>query len=656
MRKLLFVIILSVYFLPIFALNGSLLLIGGGSEKDLETSWSTDAYTWAVNQSTNKKVAVISFSDSDDWLTSYFVNTCGATEAQNFLINSNDIADNQTTYDDLITYDVVFLKGGDQYNYYSTYKNTKTQEAIEYIFENGGVICGTSAGLAILSGVVFTAENGSVYPDESIQNPLNEDITLANDMFQFFPGFVFDTHFTIRARFARLLGFMANWKFNQDENIQGIGVDEMTALAINTDGIGTAYGIGTANIYQAQSDNTFSQSGNKLLADSVKVIQLLQGCTYNFNTGEVDGFTEESIPEITEETGNYTIFASGTDNINYNGDLITEFSTNTGSINDKVLIFSPSNSALSSKYYDELEENGVNDIEIVNINSSNADNQEIKELIAGSDKFIFVDNEYADVIDFINGGIAGTLLNKIIRQNNAITCFIGDNSRFIGKTVVANYLSSDAAYYGELEFVDGLSLLQSTVIIPNTYFGSNFYENTTTAVPFAMVTKELSYGIWLSSNNYIKYSPNNNKTYLNASGNTPVMVLKNDGTESGTSIQTAYGDGLDEYPQYSGFKNMTLSLIDETTPYKVGNSVTVSNKEKTMLETINISLENKSLLIIGEAEHYDIKIVSLSGKVVHTHSFYSNLNINTEGFPSGIYIIQVINRTNYSVINQKVSF
>jgi len=290
----LFVLFIST---SIFA-QGKLLIIGGGSEKSSENSWNHKAYKWAVDKSVNKKVAIIAYGTADNWLPDYFVNQCGAVEAINFNISDVTTADNQNTYDDLMACDVIFLKGGDQYNYYATYKDTKTEQAIEDKFADGGVICGTSAGLAVLSEVIFTAKNGSAYPDECLKNPNHSDIQLANDFFPFFPGYIFDSHFTIRARFGRLVAFIANWKFNHNEEITGIGIDEMTAMSIDENNLGTVYGIGTANIYNATSSNTFSQSNTRLIADSIEINQLLQGATINFNTGEIKGITEERYPPL----------------------------------------------------------------------------------------------------------------------------------------------------------------------------------------------------------------------------------------------------------------------------------------------------------------------------------------------------------------------
>lgn len=639
-----------------FANNGNLLIIGGGSEKDSENSWNHAAYSWAIGQAQNKRIAIISYYSESIWLPDYFMNQCGAVFAKNFQIGSLNVADLQSTYDSLITYDVIFFKGGDQYNYYSTYKNTKTQEAAEDVFNNGGVICGTSAGLAILSGVIFTAENGSAYPDDCLKDPNNSNVQLANDFFQFFPGYIFDSHFTIRGRFSRLLAFMANWKFTHNETIKGIGVDEMTALSIDQNNLGTVYGIGSVNLYQVFNENTFSQNNTKLIADSVKVTQLLQGCTIDFNTGIVNGLTLTRNPLIGEENGNYIVLAGGSDNLSNNTDLLNEFVNQTGSNSDKIIIITSGDQSVANNYKDQLEQDGAQDVKIYSATLDMASNTEFENQIYAANKFLFVNNSYGDLMYFLGAGSTGQALNNRIRSNGVILAFIGDNSRYIGHTVVEKYLTADAAYHGELEFNDGLNLLKSTVIIPNTYFSSDYYENTATAVPYAMITDTLTFGIWLNKDNYFKYAPtSNNETYIYGFGISPVMVIKNTGTNTGFSEQSAYGDSNDTPPQFSGFENMTLSLIDESTPYKAGNDVEITTSiESVKTKNIKVLVNNKlnQIDVSCPNDSFQMNIIDTSGRVIKKKQIFDNATVSTDTFKSGIYIINLQSK-NYSV-NKKV--
>ena len=110
----------------IVAAQGSIVLVGGGSEG--VGDWSDAPYKWIVDHAPNKRVAVISYAEEDDWIPNYFV-SLGASAAVNIKITSRAVADLQGTYDALMTFDAFFFKGGDQSIYYREYKGTKTMQA-----------------------------------------------------------------------------------------------------------------------------------------------------------------------------------------------------------------------------------------------------------------------------------------------------------------------------------------------------------------------------------------------------------------------------------------------------------------------------------------------------------------------------------------------
>lgn len=642
MKKSLFLSILFLVFIELSANPGSLLVIGGGSEKDSPNSWNHAAYTWAVDQSENRKVAIIAYGDADNWMPDYFVNECGAVSAANFNISSASTADAQATYDDLMGYDVIFLKGGDQYNYYSTYKNTKTQQAIVDKYNAGGVICGTSAGLAVLSEVIFTAKNGTVYPDECIENPLNTGVTLANDFLNLFPGYLFDSHFTRRARFPRLVAFMANWKFKQNKNIIGLGVDEMTAIAIDKNNLGTVYGIGAAAIYEAKNNNTFTQNGDMLNADSVVVKQLLQNCSYDFSSGEITGFTENRIPSVKEETGNYTLLLSGSDDVSQNDNFIKDFAR-AGNSENKVLIITGTDLTVANSLENSLTSEGYYNVDIYSATPETGTSSALADKIEKARMFLFAANETAVLSAFIHDEANGKLLKEKLKTDGIIAGFMGSDSRFAGKSVVENYLEADASYNGQITLSDGLGLLKTTCIIPNTFIDNDLYENTASTVPYAMVKDTLTYGVWLNQNNYVKYAPKSDEgTWLYAYGTSPVMILKNDGTGTAFSEQTAYGDGADNPPSFAGFEEMLLTVF--TSSYQLGSHVDVTTTVKNdfpVEPVIHYDVINEELQVFVPDTNFQMRLISLKGEVVFIDQSLENLSVHMGALRHGIYIMEL---------------
>jgi len=125
-----FILLLTITsFINIHA-QGYLCAVGGGSED--YNDWSDAPYGWTVQKADSGKIIIISDADASTWLPNYFL-YLGTSEAYNKKIDSRAIADLQSTYDELVTADGIFIRGGDQWDYINLWKGTKTEEAIVYV-------------------------------------------------------------------------------------------------------------------------------------------------------------------------------------------------------------------------------------------------------------------------------------------------------------------------------------------------------------------------------------------------------------------------------------------------------------------------------------------------------------------------------------------
>lgn len=631
-----------------FSQPGRMLIVGGGSEKNGANSWSTPAYKWAGK---DKRVAIIGVSTGS--LAPYFTQQCGAAYAKEFAISSRDSADSQVLYDTLMTYQTIFFRGGDQNDYYLLYRNTKLQDAVNALYNQGATICGTSAGMHILSSIVYTAENETVYSYECIENPNNQYVTLENDFFGFNPGYVFDTHFAERGRFGRLIGFLANYKLNQGIDITGIGMDDMTCMTIDETGLGTVMGTGCANIYTNGSPYTLN--GTKLLADSIQVTQLLQGCTYNFITKEPTYTTlNRQINTNTQrETGNYTFLASGSNQVAENQLMLNEFVTNTGNKTDAVLLLT-GNANTAEAFKSKLLQLGSSEVIIAQISQSSGSNTDLANKIAQTPKILFVGNTSAIFIPFLSTD-NGKLLKSTLHKSNSISAFVGDDARYSGHTVIENYYTEYASWYAELTFLPGLELLNHTVIMPNTFYNSDMYENTATAIPYAMARDTLRYGIWLTNHNFMKYSVAGGKTWLSSYGSAPVMIIRNDGSLAGFSSQTGSGSSSAKPRMVAGFENLTFSLIDATNPYLLGTMSTAGKAENSAtLGVIVYPNPTCDEIQIYYVDNFSYEIFSISGTTKKQGKTDSkSMLINVSELASGLYFIKVSGNSNKCSVTSK---
>jgi cyanophycinase len=138
--------------------------------------------------------------------------------------------------------EALFIAGGDQSNYVNQWKGTPLEDEIHNLVLKGAPIGGTSAGTAILSEFVYSAQNKSVTSVEALANPFSRNITLERD-FLILPhmdGIITDQHLIERDRLGRTLTFMARivsdgWATES----KAIAIDRETAVLVDADGQAT---------------------------------------------------------------------------------------------------------------------------------------------------------------------------------------------------------------------------------------------------------------------------------------------------------------------------------------------------------------------------------------------------------------------------------
>jgi cyanophycinase len=266
--------------------GGYVCAVGGGSEN--YRAWSDAPYRWMVEKSGFGPVLVMHYSEGSAWLENYF-KSFGASSAQSLVIGSSAQANDSSAYRHVRASRMIFLRGGDQSRYYAAWKGTLVERAIREVWESGGVVGGTSAGLAILGEVDYTAETpASVTSDEAIANPFLRDITLKEDFLPLVPGVIFDSHFTARVRLGRLAAFMANWRQSRGTELIGLGVDENTAACFEPDGTFTVQGAGSVTVLHANAaSGFFCQSGHALSFTDWSFHMLTPGFGYDTRTRAV---------------------------------------------------------------------------------------------------------------------------------------------------------------------------------------------------------------------------------------------------------------------------------------------------------------------------------------------------------------------------------
>jgi len=261
---------------------GGAILMGGSTDVDA-------AFQWASDRAAGGDLVVIRTTGSDGYNDYLYSDIGGFDSVETMLVTTRALAEDPYVVSRVERAEVIFLAGGDQWTYIDNWNDTPLEDAIHAAVGRGAIIGGTSAGLAVLGEIAFTAEIDTVTSAEALADPYDPLVTL--DGFLTLPmlaGVVTDSHFGARDRMGRLIAFHARAITDALATSPiGIGVDEETALVIGASGAGSVLGIG--NVYRVGSlaPPAHCVAGDPLV-HSVEVHRLVPGDTLTFPGAETD--------------------------------------------------------------------------------------------------------------------------------------------------------------------------------------------------------------------------------------------------------------------------------------------------------------------------------------------------------------------------------
>ena len=219
-------------------------LMGGATEHD-------NAMRWLLQKANGGDIVVLRSSGSNGY-NDYLYSQLGVTvnSVETLVITSVAGATNPYVLDKVANAEMVWFAGGNQWNYISYFKDNALEDLLNnHVNVKHAPIGGTSAGMAILGGKYFSAQNGSVTSAQAMANPYATNVTLGgytglpdNDFLNvpFLRNVITDTHFDNPDRRGRISTFMARFKLLT--TIYGIACNEYTAVCVGTDGIAHVYG------------------------------------------------------------------------------------------------------------------------------------------------------------------------------------------------------------------------------------------------------------------------------------------------------------------------------------------------------------------------------------------------------------------------------
>ncbi len=174
-------------------------LMGGG--KDLDA-----AFRWLCQRAGGGDFLILRATGTDAY-NPYIRDLCHANSVATLIIPNKAAATDPFVAETISKAEAIFISGGDQANYINFWQNTSVQTQLNAAIARGIPIGGTSAGLAVQSEYIYSAQNDP--PDGpdltsqlALSNPFHPRVVIAHAFLDdpALKDTITDTHFVARDR------------------------------------------------------------------------------------------------------------------------------------------------------------------------------------------------------------------------------------------------------------------------------------------------------------------------------------------------------------------------------------------------------------------------------------------------------------------------
>jgi cyanophycinase len=154
---------------------------------------------------------VIRFGGTDAY-NQYILDLCGCDSVETIVFKNKNASTDPVVIQKIRNAEALFIAGGDQSNYIDLWKDTPIEDAINFVASKPAPIGGTSAGMAVMSQFVNSAQGKyTLTSTMALANPFDPNLTLDKDFISLsgLQGIITDQHLIERDRIGRTIAFMA---------------------------------------------------------------------------------------------------------------------------------------------------------------------------------------------------------------------------------------------------------------------------------------------------------------------------------------------------------------------------------------------------------------------------------------------------------------
>lgn len=200
-----------------------------------------------------------------------------------YLLFTRETADNDSNLKKMDWANAVFFLGGDQSDLTRDMLGTKLLQKVYDIYNNGGVVGGSSAGAAVMSEVMITGNELLNKDSTSAFISIQKGNIETAKGFGFIKSAIIDQHFLKRKRHNRLITLMC-----EHPNLLGIAIDESTGIVVNPDETFEVIGNNQVLVYDpTEAKNIRTDKNGNLGITEMKMHLLINGDKFDLKSKKV---------------------------------------------------------------------------------------------------------------------------------------------------------------------------------------------------------------------------------------------------------------------------------------------------------------------------------------------------------------------------------
>lgn len=176
----------------------------------------------------------------------------------------------------------VFFSGGVQSRLTDVLNDTPLLARLHILYEQGGVIGGTSAGAAVMSQIMITGDEKKETEEDGAFVTIQADNIVTVKGFGFLQSAIIDQHFVRRKRHNRLISLVL-----ENPEIMGIGIDEVTAIIVSSGQIFEVIGRNNVIVYDASLAQVDTRSLRAISGHNLRMHILKPGDRFHIKMKKV---------------------------------------------------------------------------------------------------------------------------------------------------------------------------------------------------------------------------------------------------------------------------------------------------------------------------------------------------------------------------------